>query len=65
MKATPSYIKESKDFIKLLDNLTLPHNTLLVTIDVTGLYTHILKESKHAYKHLKIYIFHTNHLKMY
>ena len=41
MKATPSYIKDSKDFIKLLDNLTLPHNTLLVTIDVTGLYTHI------------------------
>ena len=38
---TKSYIKDSKSLLSLLDNLNLPINVLLVTIDVTALYLNI------------------------
>ena len=41
MKATPSYIRDSKQFINLLESTTLPQDTILLTIDVTSLYTNI------------------------
>jgi len=41
MKATPSYINDSKQFINTLESLPLLPDTLLVTIDVSSLYTNI------------------------
>ena len=41
MKATPSYIKDSKQFINLIESMHLPPHTILLTIDVTSLYTNI------------------------
>ena len=38
----PSYIKDTTDFIRKIESLPkLPENTLLVTLDVTSLYTNI------------------------
>ena len=39
--ATPSYIKDSKQFVKTVESLALPPHTLLVTTDVSSLYTNI------------------------
>lgn len=44
MKATPSYIRDSKQFINLLESLKMPPHTILLTIDVTSLYTNIPQE---------------------
>ena len=37
----PSYIKDTTDYLKTMENLTIPENTTLVTLDVTSLYTNI------------------------
>ena len=41
----PTYLKDSKTFKQYINNIpTLPHNTILVTADVTSLYTNIPRE---------------------
>ena len=37
----PSHIKDTPDYLKKIENLTIPENTTLVTMDVTFLYTNI------------------------
>jgi hypothetical protein len=37
----PSHIKDTTDYLKKMENLTIPENTTLVTMDVTFLYTNI------------------------
>ena len=63
VKQLPSHIKDSSDFINLIENTPLPTNILLASIDVSSLYTniphdegiqstlHYLKHSPGAYKH--------------
>lgn len=41
LEMIPSYIKDTKSFINIVENLTIPHDALLVTIDVVGLYLNI------------------------
>lgn len=41
----PSYIKDTTEFVKfIMEQQTLPSKTILVTMDVTSLYTNILNE---------------------
>ena len=45
VETLPSYIRDSKHFLQLLESLSLlPENTILVTADVTSLYTNIPHE---------------------
>lgn len=44
MKDTPSYIKDSKQFINFIESTPLPAHTILLTIDVSSLYTNIPQE---------------------
>ena len=45
METLPSYIRDSKHFLQLLESLPpLPENAILVTADVTSLYTNIANE---------------------
>jgi hypothetical protein len=37
----PSHIKDTTDYLKKMENLTIPENTTLVTMDVASLYTNI------------------------
>jgi hypothetical protein len=37
----PSHIKDTTDYLKKMENLTIPENTTLVTMDVTSPYTNI------------------------
>jgi hypothetical protein len=37
----PSYIKDTTDYLKKMENLNIPENTTFVTMDVTSLYTNI------------------------
>jgi hypothetical protein len=37
----PSHIKDTTDYLKKMENLTIPENTTLVTMNVTSLYTNI------------------------
>jgi hypothetical protein len=37
----PSHIKDTTDYLKKMENLTIPENTTLVTLDVTSFYTNI------------------------
>jgi hypothetical protein len=37
----PSHIKDTTDYLKKMENLTIPKNTTLVTMDVTSLYMNI------------------------
>jgi hypothetical protein len=37
----PSHINDTTDYLKKMENLTIPKNTTLVTMDVTSLYTNI------------------------
>jgi hypothetical protein len=37
----PSHIKDTTDYLKKMENLTIAENTTLVTMDVTSLYTNI------------------------
>jgi hypothetical protein len=37
----PSHIKDTTDYLKKMENVTIPENTTLVTMDVTSLYTNI------------------------
>ena len=37
----PSYLKDTWDFIKFLDQLIVPSDALIVTCDVTSMYTNI------------------------
>lgn len=41
MKALPSYIKDTTDFINKLKNIRLKQESYLVTLDVASLYTNI------------------------
>ena len=43
-KIQKSYIKDTTDFINFIERKKLPQNTLLVTMDVTSLYTSIPQE---------------------
>ena len=43
-KIQKSYIKDTTDFINFIERKILPQNTLLVTMDVTSLYTNIPQE---------------------
>ena len=40
-KKLPSYLKDSTEFIKLIESTPLPPNSILASIDVTSLYTNI------------------------
>jgi hypothetical protein len=37
----PSHIKDTTDYLTKMENLAIPENTTLVTMDVTSLYTNI------------------------
>ena len=37
----PSHIKDTTDYLRKMENLAIPENTTLVTVDVTSLYTNI------------------------
>ena len=37
----PSHIKDTTDYLKKMENLSIPENTTLVTLDVTSLYTNM------------------------
>ena len=37
----PSYLKDSSEFIKLVTSTRIPQNAILVSIDVSSLYTNI------------------------
>ena len=39
-----SYLKDTTDFLNFLDKTKLPKNTILVSMDVTSLYTNIPQE---------------------
>ena len=41
LSTIPSYIKDTKAFINIIENLRIPQNALLVTVDVVGLYLNI------------------------
>ena len=40
----PSYLKDTTDFINFLEKIKVPKNTILVSMDVTSLYTNIPQE---------------------
>jgi hypothetical protein len=40
-QALPSYVKDSKSFVKLIESTPLPQDCLLCTLDVSSLYTNI------------------------
>ena len=42
MKALPSYIRDTTDFINMIEATVLPEGCLLCSIDVTSLYTNII-----------------------
>ena len=51
----PSYLKDTSHFIKIINNLKIPINSYLFTIDINSLYTNIsteagLKAVKHMFK---------------
>ena len=63
VKEIPSYVKDTKDFLKKLEKLKdIPQESLLVTLDVKSLYTNIpnnegikaVKESYEKYKEKKV-----------
>ena len=37
----PSHTKDTTDYLKKMENLTIPENTMFVTMDVTSPYTNI------------------------
>ena len=41
VKNQPTYVKDTNHILNLLENLQLPESTLLVTLDVVGMYTNI------------------------
>ena len=41
VESLPSHIKDTTDYLKKMENLTIPENTTLVTIYVISLYTNI------------------------
>jgi hypothetical protein len=43
----PSHIKDTTDYLKKMENLTIPENTTLVTMDVTSLYNSVGRGSKY------------------
>ena len=43
-KLVPSYIKDTTHFLQLLSTTSIQEEDLLVTIDVTSLYTNIIHE---------------------
>ena len=43
-KEQESYLKDSTDFINFIERTRVPHNAILVSMDVTSLYTNIPQE---------------------
>ena len=41
VKNLPSHIKDTTDYLKKMENLTIPENTTFITMDVTSPYTNI------------------------
>ena len=41
VKTLPSYLKDSTEFLKLIETTKFPHRSLLASIDVSSLYTNI------------------------
>ena len=66
VKKLPSYIQDSSDFLRKIEEInethTLPTNTLLCTWDVKSLYTNIPKEGG---KEACEYFLHTNKISLY
>ena len=52
-EATRSYIRDSKSMLSHLDDLQVPNNILLVTIDVIVLYLNIPHEEGIVPRHLR------------
>nr|XP_008114451.1 PREDICTED: uncharacterized protein LOC103279723 [Anolis carolinensis] len=49
----PSYIKDTTHFINIIESLTIPTNSILMTMDITSLYTNIpLDEARTVIKEL-------------
>ena len=41
MKKLPSYIQDTTDFVNIIEQMTLPRDCILASIDVSSLYTNI------------------------
>ena len=41
LETIPAYIRDTKDFINIIENTKVPPNALLVTLNITGLYLNI------------------------
>ena len=46
MRQLPSFVRDSTDFINVLESMTFPKECLLASIDVTSLYTNIVHEEE-------------------
>ena len=44
VKQLPSYLKDTKEFVNLVTSTPIPHNSILVSIDVSSLYTNIPRD---------------------
>ena len=63
VKQLPSYIKDTKDFVLFIESLQIPKDTILVTLDISSLYTNIPHDegtlyAKQAYS--QIFVRHTH-----
>ena len=57
-KLQDSYLKDTTDFINFIENTIVPENIILVSVDVTSLYTNIPQEEDittvcNAYKRMQ------------
>ena len=43
-KSQKSYLKDTKDFINFVEKTKVPHNVIMVSLNVTSLYTNIPQE---------------------
>ena len=52
-KVQKSYLKDTTEFINFIEKRTVPNNAILVSMDVTSLYTNIPQEEGIKPKHMK------------